>query len=364
MSDTTPIQRAVNNAMEYAKAGQFQTALDVIEEQGEEANNDIEAVYVSAVCLRKLKRHQEALSKLELVLDKDTNYVRAHQELGHTYKADGAPKLAIKAYEQAVKMDNALVASWRALAELYDSSGDSQALANARYQLQQLEQLPPALQAVKSHLNRDNIMQADEICRHYLQQHKQDVEAMRLLASIAVKVKVLDDAEFILESAVTFEPQHLGARFDYAHVLLKRQKFGKALDVAQALNNEKPGVMQFELLLAATTTGVGDTASGIDMYEKIIEQSNDSAQYLLLGHAQKTSGDLQGAVKSYKALYQAKPDFGDAFWSLANTKIYHFSDDELAHMRDYAQRESTNLIDKVHFNFALGKALEDRVATY
>ncbi len=359
MSQANQIQRAVELAMNHAKAGRFQVALEVINEQGESANTDLEAIYVSAVCLRKLRRNKEAISKLEMVIEMDSEYARAFQELGHTYLAESMLSEAQKSFKQAVVMDSALIASWRALVDIYSQLNDLEALKDARYHLQQLEQLPPALQAVKSHLNRDNIKQADEICRQFLQQNKKDVEAMRLLASIAVRVKVLDDAEFILESAVTFEPQHLGARYDYAHVLLKRQKFGKAFDVAKSLSEEKPGVLQFELLLAATTTGVGETAAGIEMYKDIIAKSDDSFQYLLLGHAQKTSGDLEGAVASYQALYKDKPDFGDAFWSLANTKIYKFTDDELDHMRDYAVRETTSIVDKVHFNFALGKALED-----
>ncbi len=360
MSQSGAEQNAVQIATEHAKAGQYQEALYVIEKAGKDIDNNAEMLYVSAVCLRKLKHHQEAIKRLKKVLDLSPDFVRAHQELGHTFLAENNLSSAKKSYETALEMDNALLASWQALVTIYGNLGDSAALKNAQHQAQQLQQLPPALQAVKSHLNRNNINEADEICRHYLQQHKQDVEAMRLLASIAVKVKVFDDAEFILESAVTFEPGHLGARYDYAHVLLKRQKFGKAQEVAKALIKEKPSVPQFQLLLAATTTGVGDTVTGIEMYQKIIDQTGDSFQYLLLGHAQKTSGDLQGAIASYRTLYQNNPSFGDAFWSLANTKTYQFTDDEIRHMQDYAVHESTSLLDRVHFNFALGKAFEDK----
>ena len=53
------------------------------------------------------------------------------------------------------------------------------------------------------------------------------------------------------------------------------------------------------------------------------------------------------------------PDYGDAFWSLANTKTYRFSENEISQMNRYVEKDSTSEIDKVHLHFALGKAYED-----
>jgi len=353
--------KTIDNAMQLAKQGQFQKSIDLLNGSGEALSINVEAVYIKAVCLRKLNRNSDSVDALQQVLDLDPSYVRAHQELGHIFLSEGRLQKAIGAYEQALSVDPALIASWRALTGLYSKTGELKKLENAKHQLTQLDQLHPALQAVKSHLNRGNIESADEICRAYLQQNKTDVEAIRLLAAIAVEVKILDDAEFLLESAVSFEPNHIGARFDYSNVLLKRQKFGAAHKIAKELIALRPDETQFKSLLASTTTGVGDTEKGIELYRDLIKSSQDMQQcYLLLGHAQKTQGDIEGAVESYHQLATYEPDFGDAFWSLANTKTYKFSDGEIDHIRDYKSREQTSDTDKVHFNFALGKALEDR----
>ena len=354
-------QERVKQATELARTGQFQRAINTLNLIGGELGQNAEASYVLAVCLRKLDRCDEAVSCLKNVLDLDPHFVRAHQELGHIYTQQGVITKAIDAYESALKQDSALIASWRALTMLYAKTNKAELLVDAQHQLQQLEQLPAALQAVKSNMNRGNLQQADEICRGYLQHNKQDIEAMRLLAAIAVEVKVLDDAEFILESATNFAPNHIGARFDYSNVLLKRQKFAAAHAIAQGLCTLRPDEIQFQSLLASTTTSIGKIAEGIELYQSLIE-SNDNMEsyYLLLGHAQKTLGDLDGAIKSYQTLYQHQPDFGDAFWSLANTKTYSFSDHEIVHMQDYKERADISDVNKVHFNFALGKALEDR----
>jgi hypothetical protein len=55
-----------------------------------------------------------------------------------------------------------------------------------------------------------------------------------------------------------------------------------------------------------------------------------------------------------------RPSFGDAYWSLANLKTYHFTDEEIAGMRAHEAERTTALIDRYHLCFALGKAHEDR----
>ena len=56
----------------------------------------------------------------------------------------------------------------------------------------------------------------------------------------------------------------------------------------------------------------------------------------------------------------ARPNFGDAYWSLANLKLYRFTDEEMTRMRVEEASSSTGPADRYHLCFALGKALEDR----
>lgn len=361
MSSKASSSLYTEQATELAKKGEFQAALDLISLHEGELSAYAEAHYIRAVCLRRLQQDEDAITALEQVLSIDSKYVRAYQELGHILKNQGKISPAIKAYETAVLADGALIASWKSLAALYTKTNDQAGLERAKHEIMQLSALHPALQAVKSNLNRNNLELADQICRDYMLNNKQDIEGMRLLADIATRAKILDEAEFILESAVVFSPEHIGARFDYANLLIKRQKFGEAHEIAQSLNQQHPEQVQFQVLLAATLSGIGDTPASATLYRTIIEE-NPTMQNLslLLGHAEKTLGNIDSATSAYKALYQAMPDFGDAFWSLANTKTYTFTDREVAHMEDYRKRSETSLTDKIHMNFALGKALEDK----
>ena len=47
------------------------------------------------------------------------------------------------------------------------------------------------------------------------------------------------------------------------------------------------------------------------------------------------------------------------WWSLANLKTFRFSRDEIATMRAQLERTDLTNDDRFHFDFSLGKALED-----
>jgi len=55
-----------------------------------------------------------------------------------------------------------------------------------------------------------------------------------------------------------------------------------------------------------------------------------------------------------------RPSFGDAWWSLANLKIYRFSQNEIAQMQAEEAASAAQSVDRYHLCFALGKAFEDR----
>jgi tetratricopeptide (TPR) repeat protein len=105
---------------------------------------------------------------------------------------------------------------------------------------------------------------------------------------------------------------------------------------------------------------VGRFEEALALYDEFVAADPNAAPaHLLRGHALKTIGRLDEAVEAYRAVYRAKPDFGDAFWSLANLKTYRFEDAEIAQMREHQQAANTALEDRVHLSFALGKAMED-----
>ena len=316
----------------------------------------IEGIYCLAVCQRKQQKYSQAMDNLDQILVKVPDHGRAHQEQGHIHKALGNTAKAIAAFEKAVDLNPALVGSWRVLADEPDYSMHQE----ARKHVDWLVSLPPALVSVSSLIYQKKLHRAEWLCRHFLKDNPHQPEAMRLLAELATKFQILDDAEFLLASCLQFEPNYKRARLDYVHVLHKRQKFHKALEQAKTLLDSDPKNSNFKIGLGNAQQATGDFSAAISTFESVLHYNSDNYLiHLTLGHALKTMGRVEDAIKSYRNSYNIKPDFGDAFWSLANLKTYRFTPDERQQMRDQEASSTTAINDKIHLCFALGKDLED-----
>ncbi|MEX2525709.1 MAG: sulfotransferase [Gammaproteobacteria bacterium] len=330
-------------------------------ESGPGESDEIEALYMLAVSQRYTRQFDAALATLEVLLSKDPDYSRAWQEQGHLYLALNDSDRATRAFTRAVQRNPSLIASWKALVNLHGRAGREQDAGRARQQVSYLVQLPPELISVLNFLHEGNLYKAEHLCRAFLQRNKDHIEGMRLLAEIGIRLKVYDDAEFLLESAVEFAPDHLPARVDYLNVLIRKTRWQQAYEQASILVEREPDNPAFRSSLATTLVGLGRFEEGIALYREILEQHPAQHElYLLIGHAQKTIGDFDDAVESYRTAYHIKPDFGDAFWSLANTKTYRFTDEEIEYIRFYEQSDDISTEDRIHMCFAAGKALEDR----
>jgi tetratricopeptide (TPR) repeat protein len=73
----------------------------------------------------------------------------------------------------------------------------------------------------------------------------------------------------------------------------------------------------------------------------------------------KTAGRQPEAMQAYRRCLAIAPDFGDAWFTLANLKTYRFSAEEVTAMQGALTREHASIDDRVHLHFALGKAFED-----
>lgn len=352
------VLQAVKDSM---KNNQFDAATEQLKALLEDAPEAYEAWYFLGVCHRYGESFDDSLDALARCLSLRSDFGRAHQERGHVFLARGETEQAVKAYLDAVRRNDSLVASWRQLVSLAKTLGDSGLLADASEQFAKLSQLPPALLGVRNFLAEGKLLKAEQLCRQFLKAHPKHVEGMRLLADIGVKLSILDDAEFLLESALLFEPDNQFARFDYINVLHQRQKYAKSLEQAKLLYASDPSSDRYKTALANQLVAIGDFPEALRYYDEIAQHQPGSAPIQLLrGHALKTIGQLPDAVNAYQAAYRVRPSYGDAYWSLANLKTYRFTDAEIETMAQQESATSTPMDDRIHFCFALGKAYEDR----
>ena len=70
-------------------------------------------------------------------------------------------------------------------------------------------------------------------------------------------------------------------------------------------------------------------------------------------------GRTAESIAAYRKSIELLPSLGESYWSLANLKTFRFDDTDVAAMRAQLERAELAEEDRLHFHFALGKALED-----
>jgi tetratricopeptide (TPR) repeat protein len=322
-------------------------------------NRDL--LLIAASSLRHLRRAPEALALLERLELLQPGFSRLHQERGLCLVQLKDGPAAIEALLRAVNINPALPASWKMLQGLYGLVGDQPNAATAASHVATLAALPPEVVSATGLFSDGDLALAEQVIRGFLLRYGNHPEAMRLLARIALAHDVLDEADVLLEAVLDLAPDYQAARYDYAETLVKRQKFSEATREIHRLLELEPANLDYRTLAATAALGLGRHDEAIEIYRGMLADAPDSWDVpLWLGHALKTVGRLPEAIASYRAAAAARPNFGDAYWSLANLKTYRFVDDELAAMRAQEQAPTTGLADRYHLCFALGKALEDR----
>jgi tetratricopeptide (TPR) repeat protein len=367
-----PIETQLKSIQQLIQTSNFKDAIKQstqLQQQTLDKQHHIECWYLTAVAQRYVKEFSHALLSINDLLKLDENHSRANQEQGHINLAlQNIPQAKIS-FEKAVKLNPCLVASWQELIEIYRDENHQENVQKAANHLAKLKKLPPALLAVTELMHERKLVKAEQICRHFLQNNKRHVDGMCLLAEIGIELKIYDDAEFLLASAIELAPNHIKARSQYLNLLIRLGKYKVAKQQVEILLLEQPENLSFKVAKASVLNGLGETEQAINLFEQTIAQTTSktteknnqvSGFYLQLGHALKAKGDIKEAIAAYQKAYQLKPSYGDAFWSLANTKTYRFSDKEITQMQTQQTDNNLAITDKVQLHFATGKAFEDR----
>jgi tetratricopeptide (TPR) repeat protein len=230
-----------------------------------------------------------------------------------------------------------------------------------KQQLESLEALPKPLVAVTDLIAQGKLIKAEQLCKAFMQKVPRNIEGMRLLADIGSRLGVLEDAEFLLESAVEFAPDHTKARIDYIQVLRKRQNYQESLRQAKLLLDADPSNPQFQSVFAVESMQSGDYDTALSMFESILKiLPEDPVTLTSRGHALKTQGQTEDAIDSYRRAIKKYAAHGEAYYSLANLKLFSFSDEEIQAMEAQESNLGISHQSRIYLNFALGKAYEDK----
>jgi tetratricopeptide (TPR) repeat protein len=321
---------------------------------------DRDALLFAAIAHRFLGQIPEALSTLDTLEQHYPHFSRLHEERGRCYVALRKAPEAVAAFNQAIRLNYALQGSWGMLEGLYRMQGDAAGAATAAQEAATLRALPQEVVVATGLFLDGDIEPAEALIRSYLLKHGDHVEAMRLLARIGIAHKIYFDPQILLAAVLERAPDYRAARREYAFVLIELHRYEEALREIENLLASEPDDRQLKILYAAAVVGLGEHERAISLYRELLTgQAEDAETHLSIGHALKTLGHSEAAIESYRQAARCRPQFGDAYWSLANLKTYRFTAEEQTRLRTALSSPNLSLFDRYHLCFALGKALED-----
>jgi tetratricopeptide (TPR) repeat protein len=281
-------------------------------------------------------------------------------ELGLSLAATGDAEAAAAALRRAVGVDRDHHEAWRALGDLLFRTGDAQGADAAFAEHRRAAVRDPRLRPAAEALFAGRLAEAERLLRAHLAQNPKDVDAGLLLAEARSRQDRHAEAERLLATVVALDPDFDGARLAWANALFQRQKAVPALEQAQHLLAREPSSPVYRNLMAACLALLGDFDQALPLHEGLAAEFPDQPKVLLnLAHALRTVGRQDEAVKAYRRCIALAPELGDAWWGLANLKVMRFTPQETAAMAALLDRPGLSPNDRLHIEYALGKALED-----
>src|SRR5690606_20242022 len=148
----------------------------------------------------------KALSIIEPLAKRHAETVGVLHELGLCLGAAGRGAAAIDALRRAVKADPKHSGAWRTLGDQLNAAGDGDAAEQAYEQHLAASTRHSELVAAAIALKEGKLAVAEQLTRDVLKKDPLDVMAMRMLASIGIKVGQLEDAKHLLERCLELAP--------------------------------------------------------------------------------------------------------------------------------------------------------------
>ena len=319
-----------------------------------------EAVLVLGVARRRQGDVAGARVVLERLAREQPRAAAAQFEWGLTLAALGEDAAAMGALRRAVALKPGLSDGWRALGDLLTLAGDAGGADAAYAQSIRASVNDPSLMRAGAALCDGDIPVAERLLKAHLKQQPTDVAAMRMLAEVATRLGRYADAEALLTRCLELAPSFVGARHNYAIVLHRQNKSAEAIPHIAALLRHDARDPSYRNLMAATLATVAEYQRAIEIYDGLLKDyPRQPKVWLSYGHALKTAGRRADAVQAYRNCIELAPAMGEAFWSLANLKTEPFAAAEVTAMQAQLDMPEATVEDRLHFHYALGRALED-----
>ncbi|MEM7277070.1 MAG: sulfotransferase [Pseudomonadota bacterium] len=361
MIESLSPRAAFNKAVNLIATGKLREALAVCESVLVQDSNEVTMLALHGATLLKMGDAEAAEKQLRAAIDLAPAFAKPREDLGFLlFHADRAGE-AVEQLHEATRLDPSSEQAWmllgRALGNL-GRGGEADAAFDKAFALNP-ERRNLALAA--EHHKNSRLDEAEALYRGVLNDNPENVDALRLLASILAHTGRADEAESLLQRAVSKAPDFARAWVDLGELLFEQHRLFETVDCLEKAVELEPKRPRIHYLLAAALAPLGRTHDALAAYRHALELKPDHAGALLgVGHTLKTIGKQQEAIDAYRECIRLRPDNGESYWSLANLKTYKLNRADIEQMQSViAKHDELSPQSMVNFLFALAKASED-----
>jgi tetratricopeptide (TPR) repeat protein len=221
--------------------------------------------------------------------------------------------------------------------------------------------LDPELRAAFAAAQANDLALAESRTRAYLANHGEDVNALKLMAEIALRKGDHAEAERLFEACLRLAPDFDEARRRLAAMLVNLSRLKAARGHLEILMRRDPRHPAHRSLMAYALGQVGDYALALPLREGILNEApGRPTEWMLYANDLRAVGKRAECIDAYRRAIALDPELVDAYWNLSNLKDFRFDPAELDAMRARLSRTELAPRSRAIFHFCLGKAAEDK----
>lgn len=218
---------------------------------------------------------------------------------------------------------------------------------------------PPFLAAVAHALQSDELEKAETLVRSRLAVTPNDVDALRLLAVIAIRTGHLEPAERLLRSAISGRPDFILAHAELSSLLCHLGRADEALAHLDREIARHPASIWPLSIKSGVLSAERRIEESLAAQETLVAREPESSVlWMNYGHALKTIGQTEQAITAFRRALQLEPANGAAWWGLANLRTVPLVADDIR-MMEQILPSTSDPHQEVQIRFALGKAFAD-----
>jgi tetratricopeptide (TPR) repeat protein len=280
-------------------------------------------------------------------------------ELALTQYKRGERDAAIETLNRVVQLEPGNAAAWRLLGNQLSAKGDRAAAAAAfeRHSALSLTELKLVEETIAS--GKEAFVKAEIMLLASLEVNSTDVASIRLLGMVYTKLGDYLRARMQFTRALELVPSFSVARNEYAEVLQLAMKWRESIEQFEILSAADPGNPHYKARIASNLVMLGEADKAFELLDEVRPQlANNPVYWVNRGNNLRMAGRGAESVDAYRTCLEVDPDFGAAWWGLANLKTYRFSQADIEKMFAALNNEDLEESQQIPLEFALGQALE------